>query len=101
LTLSITITPDFSLIPANDKVCELGITIDTQPASLFMKATSAPKTVTLNVASGKILDVKASLLKNRKVIIPTTFAFIAYDANGKLVLSMNHTVAAPRQMNFK
>jgi hypothetical protein len=101
LTLTVTITPDFSGIAAGDKLCELGITVDTQPAVLFMKATSAPKSITLSVPSGKVLDVKASLLKNKKVIIPTTYGFTAYDANGQLVLSMTNTTATPRQMNFK
>ena len=101
LTLSVTISPDFSLIPASDRVCELGIMIDSQSPRLFMKTTSAPKTVTLTVASGKVLDVKASLLKNKRVAIPTTYAFTAYDAKSKLVLSMAHTVASPRKMNFK
>lgn len=101
LTIRITVTPDFSLIPSGDRVCELAVQIDTASALVFTKSSSGAKSVTLQVASGKVLDVKVSLMKNKRVLIPTTFGLTANDGNGKLVLSLSNTTATPRQMKFK
>lgn len=101
LSLRITVTPDFSLIPSNDRVCELAVQIDKASTMVFTKSSSGAKSVTIQVASGKVLDVKVSLLKNKRALIPTTFGFKANDGNGKLVMSLSHTTATPRQMNFK
>jgi hypothetical protein len=101
MTIHITIRPDFSQLPANDRVCELGVQFDALPPKLFTRTDPAPQQVVLTLVPGQTSIVKASLTRNKKVKIPTQYDFLANDRQGMLLVHIPHTPSSPRQMIFK
>lgn len=101
MTLHVTISPDFSQLPSNDKVCELGIQFDPLPPNLFTRTNSIPQQIVITLVPGQTIVVKASLTRNKKVKIPTHYDLLAYDTKGMLLVHIPHTASSPRQMIFK